>query len=228
MVAYLPAPELCQGADEDIISQIAGIIFPDFIERNQAVNGLRLKLDGDYRDKSLIKIATDQFQILLGILRAWNPLAGQRVDEVRPGIGAGSIHDEHGNQLVRVGSAIEYVKRSEVEAYGRDAKVALDRSLHIRNAAWLHGRRDRNAADFYMIYEYAAKDFGNDKAVAASLGLSRKDIKRLTNSANHLAPMDGGRHAREMHIVEWDLERQKVFIANFLKSWIEFRARMAS
>jgi hypothetical protein len=91
VVAYFPAPALCQGADEDIIIEIAATVLPDFVQRNPSMNGLRLKVEGDYRDESLLKIATDQFQILLGILRAWRPEAGQRVDEIRPGIGAGSI-----------------------------------------------------------------------------------------------------------------------------------------
>ena len=65
---------------------MGAIIFPGFVERNTGANGLRLKLEGDYKDDSLLKTAADQFQTLIGALRAWRPLAGQRVDEVRPGI----------------------------------------------------------------------------------------------------------------------------------------------
>lgn len=103
MVAYIPAPALCQGADEDLIIEMGAVIFPGFVQRNPGANGLRLKLEGDYKDDSLLKTAADQFQALLGVLRAWRPLAGQRVDEVRPGIGPGSIRDQHGNQVVMVG-----------------------------------------------------------------------------------------------------------------------------
>jgi len=112
MVAYIPAPALCQGADEDLIIEMGAIIFPDFVQRNHATNGLRLKLEGDYKDDSLLKAAADQFQTLLGVLRSWRSLAGQRVDEVRPGIGTGSIRDEHGNQLVMggVGNRVHHIR----------------------------------------------------------------------------------------------------------------------
>jgi len=63
--AYIPAPELCQGADENLLIQMGAIIFPDFVDRNPHGNGLHLQLKGNYKDDSLIKIATDQFQILL-------------------------------------------------------------------------------------------------------------------------------------------------------------------
>src|SRR5436309_1452976 len=124
MVAYFPAPALCQGADEDLIIEIGKIVFPDFVQRTQQVNGFRMKVTGDFRDESRLKFAAGQFQILLGILRAWRPEAGRRVDEIRPGIGNGSIQDEHGNQVVRVGSVISYaLVGAEVEAYARQAKV---------------------------------------------------------------------------------------------------------
>lgn len=161
MVAYFPAPALCQGADEDLLIEMGAVVFPDFIQRVPGANELRLRFEGDYRDDSLLKTAADRFQTLLGILRAWRPVAGQRVDEVRPGIGTGSIRDEHGNQVVKVGSGIMYViGGSEVEAYARDVRIALQHSPYLCNALWLHGRRDRNSADFYMIYEYAERDLG--------------------------------------------------------------------
>jgi hypothetical protein len=225
MVAYFPAPALCQGADEDLLIEMGATIFPDFIQRVPGANGLRLRLQGNYRDDSLMKTAADQFQTLLGILRAWRSVAGQRVDEVRPGTGTGSIRDEHGNQLVTVGSAIMYVLGgSEVEAYVRDVKVALQSSPDLRNALWLHGRRDRNSADFYMIYEYAEEDLGGRKAIIETLGVTGNDITRLRTSANNLAPSDGGRHAKGTGTAEWSLDDQREFIASFLKRWATHRA----
>jgi len=226
MVAYFPAPALCQGADEDLLIGMGATIFPNFVQRIPGANGLRLRLEGDYRDDSLLKTAADQFQTLLGILRAWRSVAGQRVDEIRPGIGKGSIRDEHGNQLVKVGSAIMYVVGgSEVEAYVRDVKVALQSSPYLRNALWLHGRRDRNSADFYMIYEYAEEDLGGRKAIVETLGVTDNDITRLRNSANNLAPSAGGRHAKGTGTAEWSLDDQREFIARFLKRWITHRAQ---
>ena len=217
------------GADEDLIIEMGAIIFPDFVQRNPGTNGLRLKFDGDYKDDSLLKTTSDQFQILLGVFRAWRPLAGQRVDEVRPGIGLGSIRDEHGNQLVRLGPVIEYTTSgAEVEVYARQAKLASEQSPLLRNALWLNGRRDRNAADFYMVYEYAKDDLGGDKAIVAALGVTRKDIKRLSSSANNLSPIDGGRHAEGSGTAEWGLDDQKEFIARILKKWITYRAHNAT
>lgn len=226
MVAYFQALALCQGADENLIIEMGAIIFPDFAQRDPGINGLRMKLEGDYKDESLLKTAADQFQILLGVLRAWRPLAGQRADEVRPGIGRGSIRDEHGNQLIKMGSAISYSTfGSEVEKYAHQAKLASENSPQLRNALWLNGQRDRNAADFYMVYEYAKNDLEGDKAITAALGVAGKDITRLTSSANNLAPTDGGRHAKESGIAEWSLDDQKEFIAGFLKKWIAYRAQ---
>lgn len=156
-------------------------------------------------------------------------MAGHRVDEVRPGIGPGSIRDDHGNQLVKVGPAIVYATvGTEVEAYAHKAKLATEHSPQLCNALWLNGRRDRNAADFYMVYEYAKDDLGGDKAIVAALGVTRKDITRLSSSANNLAPTDGGRHAKGSGTAEWGLENQKEFIARFLKQWITYRAHNAA
>jgi hypothetical protein len=206
MAANIPAPALCQGADEDLIIEIGAIIFPEFVQRNPTSNGLHLNLDGNYKDSSVVKVAADQFQTLLGVLRSWRSCAGQRVDEIRPGIGTGSIQDEHGNQLVMLGSVIAYATfGSEVEAYAREAKLALERLPYLRNALWLNGRRDRNAADFYMVYEYAEDDLGGRQAIVAALGVTDNDITKLRRSANNLAPTDGGRHAKGSGTAEWDL-----------------------
>lgn len=228
MVAYIPAPTLCQGADEDLMIQMGTIIFPGFVQRFPDENGLRLRLVGDYRDHSLVEIAADRFQTLLGVLRAWRTGAGQRADEVRPGIGQGSIRDEHGNQVVMLGSALAYATvGSEVDVYAWEAKRASNHSQHLRDALWLNGRRDRNAADFYMMYEYAKADLGGRKAIVATLGVAGNDITRLTKSANNLAPTDGGRHAKRSGTAEWGLDDQTAFMARFLKGWIAYRARNA-
>ena len=117
---------------------------------------------------------------------------------------------------------------SEVEAYAREAKLASEHSPHLRNALWLNGRRDRNAADFYMVYEYAEDDLGGRKAIVIALGVTDNDITRLRNSANNIAPTDGGRHAKGSGTAEWSLDDQMEFIARFLKSWIAYRARNAA
>jgi hypothetical protein len=226
MTAIFPAPMMRQGADETILLQMARIVFPGFLIRNPAGNGLWLQLDGDYKDPSLQKLAADQFQILLGALRAWRPLAGQREDEVEPGMGSGSIRDEHGNQLIRIGPALEYATAvDEVPSYSNRVQIATSRSPQLRNALWLHGRRDRNAADVYMVYEYAEQDFHGRNAVVAALGVTLKQVRTLRASANNLAPLSGGRHAGTKGKVEWDLDAQLVFIAEFVRKWITHRSK---
>jgi hypothetical protein len=225
VVAYFPAPALCQGSDEDVIIEIGEIVFPDFVQRNQGGSGLRLKVAGDFVGEAQLEFGGDQFQILLGILRAWRTDAGQRADEIRPRIGKGSIRDEHGNQIVMVGSVIAHSRMGgEVELYARQVKAALEHSLHLRNALWLHGRRDCNAADYYMIYEYAVKEFAGSKALVASLNISNNDIDRFTQSANNLAPINGGRHVKETGRAPWKLEDQQTYISTLLRKWIASRS----
>lgn len=205
--------------------EMGSVIYPGFVDRMPGANGLRLTVEGDYLHEQPIKFAADRFQTLLGILRAWRPLAGQRVDEVRSGIGQGSIRDEYGNQVIRVGSAIAYTTfGSEVETYAESAKVAIAHSHRLTDALWLNGRRDRNAADFYMIYEYAEDDLGGCSAIVDALHVTNHDIRRLRQSANNLAPTDGGRHAKASGTPEWSLEYQRKFIGRFLKKWIAYRA----
>lgn len=229
MVAYIPAPALCQGADEDLMVEMGSVIYPGFIDRVPGSNGLRLTLEGNYRDGRLIGLATDQFQTLLGVLRAWRPLAGQRVDEVRPGIGRGSIQDEQGSQVIMAGPAIAYsIFGSEVTRYAGSAKLAITQSNRLADALWLNGRRDRNAADFYMIWEYAEDDLGGRNAIVKALHISDNDITRLRRSTNNLAPTEGGRHANASGAPEWSLDRQREFIGYFLKEWIAYRAANAA
>lgn len=229
MAALIPAPALCQGADEDLIIKLGAIIFPEFIKKNSNMKGLCLKIEGNYKDDSLLITAANQFQLLLGVLRAWNTMAGQRVDEIRPGIGLGSIQDEYGNQIIKPVSVISYNNfDSAVEEYAHQAKIATGHSLNLRNALWLNGRRDRNAADFYMVYEYAENDLGGSKAIIEALDVTDGDIARLKKSANNLAPTDGGRHAKGFGTAEWGLDDQMQFIARFLKEWIAYRGQKAA
>ena len=75
-----------------------------------------------------------------------------------------------------------------------------------------------------MVYEYAEDDLRGRKAIVAALGVTDNDITRLRNSANNLAPTDGGRHAKRSGTAEWGLDDQMEFIARFLKRWIVYRA----
>ena len=79
-----------------------------------------------------------------------------------------------------------------------------------------------------MVYKYAEDDLGGRRAIVAALGVTDNDIARLKNSANNLAPTDGGHHAKGSGAAEWGLDDQREFIARFLKRWTAYRARNAA
>lgn len=106
--------------------------------------------------------------MLLGALRAWKAIAGERRDEVRPGIGVGSVRGEGGNQVIYAGSAIVYrASVDDIQEYAEQVNISLNRSNLLRNALWLNGRRDRNSADYYMIYEYAEAELGGGANISS-------------------------------------------------------------
>jgi hypothetical protein len=103
--------------------------------------------------------------------------------------------------------------------------LAIDTSQNIRNALWLNGRANRTAADFYMIHEYAMRDLGGKKGIAAELGIPDNQQERLTQSANNLSPLEGGRHVNEQKPAPWILEEQQEFSADMLRRWISHHSR---
>ena len=218
---YVPAPVLCQGTDEDVLLEMGNVICNGLVDRILKENGLKLRVPGDYLDPTLLEIAANEFQVLLGIIRAWKSIAGERRDEVRPGVGSGSIHDESGNQVVHVGSVISYrASYEEIQQFAAQASVALNKSQSLRNAIWLNGRRDRNAADYYMMYEYAVAEFGGGANISSTLDVPVAEISRFRQSANNLCPTMGGRHAGSEATPHWRLELQREFIAALLRKWI--------
>src|SRR5437899_152501 len=109
MLAYVPAAELVQFADEELLIELGSVVSPGFVERNPGANGLRLRVEGDFKDPAVRSVAGIGFQVLLGALRAWRHIAGQRKDELcHSGVGVGSIRDEQGNQVVAVAPAVSY------------------------------------------------------------------------------------------------------------------------
>lgn len=222
---YVPAPDLCQGADEEVLLEMGSIICEGLIDRMPNANGLRLRVAGDYLDSALLEVAANEFQVLLGIIRAWKSIAGERRDEFRPGLGSGSVRDENGNQVVHVGTAIMYrASKEEIQQFAVQASVALNKSQALRNALWLNGRRGRNAADYYMVYEYAEAEFCGGPNISKALDVSMSDISRLRQSANNLCPTMGGRHAGSETVPHWRLESQREFITELLRKWIRHLA----
>ena len=218
---YTSAPELCQGSDENLLLEMGNIICKDLVDRVPNANGLRLRVAGDYLDPATLEVAANEFQVLLGTIRAWNAIAGERRDEINPGIGLGPVRDENGNSVVRVGTAIMYRASNEkIQQFAAQTSIALSRSRSLRNALWLNGRRDRNSADYYMIYEYTEAELGGGSNISRILDVSLADISRLRQSANNLCPTMGGRHAEPDTAPHWGLKLQCEFIATLLRKWI--------
>lgn len=224
MTLFLPAPPLDQFTDEQVLLEMAEIVRPGFLIRRPGENGVFMVLAGDVKDATaraaVEKVAAEGFQILLGLLRAWRPIAGKRRDEVQSGIGSGNWRDEYGNQFGVFSRALEYsVVEGEIAEYAAIARRAIETSRNLRNALWLNGRRDRSAADAYMIYEYAEREFSKDK-MAKALGVARSDLVRLRSSANNLAPTQGGRHIGQEHDAPWNLDDVLAFVGRCLSGWI--------
>ena len=142
------------------------------------------------------------------------------------GVGQGSVRDENGNQWIGVGPALAHPRiGGEVETFAAEVRAAIDSSEGLRNALWVYGRAGRTAADYYMIHEYAAMEFGGKNGVREALGISTSDQDRLTQSANNLSPLEGGRHARTTGVAPWRLEEQREFTAELVRRWIRYRER---
>jgi hypothetical protein len=223
---YIPAPLLCLFADEDSLIKIGSVVFPGFVFREAGVNGLQMCILGDYLNNSRYKNAMDKFQIILGILRAWSPFVGERKDEQNLGLGQVASMDEYGNQVVTVGTIVEYrIDTEQFEMYLKQVDATLNLSSAIRNSFWLNGRRSRNAADYYMIYEYAKSSLNGPQNINSLLSLSSSDISNLKKSANNLCPTLGGRHAGGKIEKVWGLDEQSEFIGKLLRNWCEYEFR---
>jgi hypothetical protein len=220
------APELCQAADEDLLLQMGKAIFRGFVSRDEDEGGLRLWVAGKTPNKASGTKAEAKFQTLLGILRAWRSGAGEVVDERRGGLGQdGAARDDNGTQYLTLRPVAIYVGvGDEVRSHAKNAALAIKASQNIRNALWLSGRTNRTAADFYMIHEYAEHDLGGKKGITAKLGISGKQQDNLTQSANNLSPLAGGRHARGQKAAPWTLKEQEEFTADMLRRWISHLA----
>lgn len=218
------SPDLVQSSDEELLLRISEIIYPGFVVRERGENGLFLKEEGDYKDRSMLGVMNDRFQMLLGVLRAFLPAAGERKDELNFGFGQFYSKDEAGNQLGAINGVIEhYYDESLFQSYVSSARFCIKNSPMVANSFWLNGRRGRNAADYYMIFEYAKKRFNKqEKKMAEGLGVKREDLELLRKSANNLCPKLGGRHTEMKINAEWSLDEQSRFISVLLKQWCLF------
>lgn len=214
--------ELAQFADIELVLTIGNILFPDRFELSPHDGRMRVwaESDADAPDDVGRREARAMFQIALGVLRAWKPIAGELAVEVADRLGPGSAMDAAGNQWVGVNTAIVYVNPGEAAALAERARNAIASSQYLDDALWLNGRLGRTASDFWMIHQYATMEFGSKKQVAQALGISINEQDRLTQSASNLPPLEGGRKARSTGAAPWDLSRQSDFIGELLRAWI--------
>ena len=217
-----PAPALCQGADEDLMIELGEIILDGCFRRWPSENGFRIWVDGAQDDPATRSQAVARFQIALGVLRAWRRDAGELQDERRSGLGDGGVRNEAGGLTLKVGPALYYIVHGrDIARLAKDARNGLARSQHLHNALWLYGRSNRTAADYYMVHEYARREFGDPRGIKGAIGISLSAQGRLTNSANNLSPLDGGRHATGGGSNLMTLAEQRELISELLRGWIE-------
>ncbi|WP_410603764.1 hypothetical protein [Amycolatopsis sp. lyj-90] len=120
-----------------------------------------------------------------------------------------------------VGTVVGYgTVGGEINAFASTAARGIDNSQNLRNALWLNGRANRAAADVYMIYEYAEREFIGTKGISSALGLSSNWQARLTRSANKLSPLKGGRHANDDTPIPLTLVEQQEYAAALLRRWL--------
>jgi len=156
------------------------------------------------------------------VLRAWRSDAGELLEERRAGLGDGGVRDESGAITLMVGPALFYVTHGrDIAALAENARHGIATSQYLRNALWLNGRTNRTAADYYMVHEYASREFGGEKGIRDHLGVPVKAQKRLTKATNNLSPLAGGRHAIGEEADLISLDEQRLFISELLRLWMK-------
>lgn len=220
MISY-PAPALVQGDDEELLLEIAEIVLPGSLRRHAGENGLRIWVDGSSLDHPEAGVrALAAFQVSLGVLRAWDWEAGKLANEERRGLAGGSVRDEQGNQYIFLSAIFVYGDTSSALSLAESARLGVAASHNLETSLWLHGRENRTAADFYMIYECARQEFETPNNITAQLGISGKSQSRLRTSINNMSPLHGGRHATGSSQASMDLEAQAKLISDLLRAWL--------
>ena len=227
-----PAPRLVQFDDEDGIILIGSILNPGFVERLNGENGLRLGVETGYspNDREGRRAALVQFELLLGILRTHWDDSGELFIEFLGGLGEGSARDPEGNQYVRP-AGVRGRSATEVDslrAFAEQVSQGLQKSQNLSNAFILFGRADRNSADYYMIQEYAEREYGRFGAngvdgVWKKLWITKPEQDLLKDSANNLGPLAGGRHVHQKKKIgaPLSLDGQRKYMCTLLTRWVE-------
>lgn len=225
VISY-PALELCQHEDEELLCAIGELLYPGFVRRTPDENGLRLWVEGSKPEADSRNVAKSKFRVLLGALRSWRVGAGELQVERLDGLGPSAARDDDGNQWLAIPTALIYDLAGDPHlTFGRDVATAVSQSVHLTNAFFVNGRTSRTATDFYMIHEYAEREFNGVKGIRSELGLSLTSQRLLTQSANNLSPHDGGRHADPAGSARWSLGQQQTHVSDLLQRWVYCLAR---
>lgn len=215
------APGLVQGSDQSALLSIADVLYPGLVFKNESEGGLMITVPGQLGDDLAHheRVARSRFAEALGVLRAMKFGRGELQEEVV----RSPAWDASGNVVVRTGTVRIYATfGDEIGHFARQAERAISVGGGLRQALVLHGKANRDAGDFYNIYELARDEFGGEDGVRSVLGISRQKQRAFTASANNLLPSDGGRHATGTNqaAVRMQLEDMAEFVAELLRSWI--------
>jgi hypothetical protein len=232
MISY-PASALTQFADEELVIEAGAVLDPDLVKRRQGENGHRLWVEG-VAGEAAADEAFRRFRVLLGVVRTWNPLAGELVVEREAALGSGPARDGSGNQTIHVGTARVYVRiPGDLEGFAQQTRDAMIRHGRLRQALGVYGNANRNAADYFNIGELCAADFGRQSIavsdVAEWLAIPLDELRLFVWSANNRSATGGGRHALQARIDRppvpgagvWSLEEMRDFVGRVLRSWIQ-------
>lgn len=216
-----PIPELSQYADHRELVTISDVIDPGAIVLNPDTRQFVMRVDGDPHTDDLraaLAKAEERFSGLLGVLRAQKHGRGER----RVEIGRSPARDEFGNQVVPVGLAKEYVRRPGViEMFAAKAAAGMAASIDFQEALRVFGRANRDAADYYIVYEPAKKEFGGWQGIRDHLGFSKPQLGKFRASANNLSASDGGRHATgDPSRVAMNLDEISILMTEFVSAWV--------
>ena len=217
----LSMPDVTQGTDQSALLKISDAIEPGFIAVNADTGQYVLRLPGDTKVDDLDRVteaAFARFSEMLGVLRAKKHGRGELQSEV----GRTHIRDEHGNQIVRVGTVKVYASfPGEMETFASKAAAGFSVSDDFREALRVFGRANRDAADYYLVYELASKEFEGWQGIRDRLGFSKARLDEFRKSANHLTATEGGRHAAgDPTRATMSLDEMSLFTTELVAAWV--------
>lgn len=228
-------PELCSGDEADVLIETGNRMLGDevFLRQPQhngvwvrtpyAVDELRNERGKVDWSRPMAK-GLSIFQLCLGALRTWQTDFGTLREEWNRVFGFGNFWDIESNARYAVVSpAIDYTSSNRRKRDGivRAIYSAADKSDRFCDAVVLYGRSNREAAEYYMIWELVEMDLGHKNRVDKRLGIPQGLYDKVRRSCCSLPPTLGGRHARLDKPEELSLSNIRDETARLLQRWSE-------